>query len=691
MTKNMDGNLDSGFEAAFRDEDDSLAGFYNADSKSLQEEEEDLYPILSSVSSDVDRYEKIGLLAEGGEKRITQVLDRRLNRHVAMAQPIHCETKEQQEQFLREAYLEANLTHPNIMPIHNVGVDEDHIPFFTMELVSDDSLKSILDKLRNKDEEYSRRYSLENRLNIFLKVCDAIAYAHFRNVLHLDIKPSNIRVGEFGEVFVCDWGIARVLFDGNPTSVDMQGKLNGDVINDLTLSGVIKGTPGFMAPEQTVSKGEKSKQTDIYALGAMLYTLLTLELPVRGTSGNEIVQNTRDGKVVPLHRRVSEQYVPVSLAAVAMKALAFDPKERYADVRDLQQEINCYLSGYPTRSERAGLLTRFSLFMKRHSRIASVLMFSLLLLAVVVSVDLTAIRKGKAAAEAAQYEAETNLELYLEEQREVVQLNSDLHDAITVTMKSPGFLSTVLTLRVLDQALNKAPDPNQYRVLMLQKGIMHFMRREFNEARRCFGEAGDQTRPINELFALSRKYAEIYPDDEVMLSCRQMAELIGDYKVKSPRMTLIINYMYLNYIRQNPPGTPEEYLPLALAMLDHLNNLPQGRNQLKLVQNTNGYHLNLSGLPYRKYTLKLDAAYNQNVLAPLKLYSLDISQTPLLSAGELSGLKLKELNMQGLSIPNHNLPFILGELDLQKLIINADAFPRDTMRRLYQKFDVTEQ
>jgi hypothetical protein len=337
------------------------------------------------------------------------------------------------------------------------------------------------------------------------------------------------------------------------------------------------------------------------------------------------------------------------------------------------------------------MVTRFAFFMKRHSRMASVLIFSLLILAVVVSMDWATIRREKAMAVAAQRQAETNLELYLEEQREVMKLNSDLHDAITVTMKSPGFLSTVLTLRVLEQALTKDPEPKQYRVLMLQKGIMHFMRQEFNEASQCFGEAGDDAKPVSGLVSLSRKYAEIYPDDEARLSCRQMADLIDDYRVKSHRMTLIVNYMYLNYIRQQPPGSAEEYLPLGRAMLAHLNNLPPDEDGLKLVRGANGFHLDLSGMPFRKYTLKLDAAYNQNVLAPFELYSLDISHTPLISAAELSGLKLKELHMQDLSIPNKNLPYILGELGLQKLVVSANAYPSHTMNRLHEQFEVVEQ
>lgn len=680
----------SGFEDGFREEDDSLAGFYETESLLSVEDDEDLYPILSSIHSEDERYEEIGFLAEGAEKRITRVLDRLLNREVAMARPVHSETREHQEHFLREAYLEANLTHPNIMPIHNVGMDENDIPFFTMELVSGDNLKTIIDKLREKDEVYAQLYSLDQRLSIFLKVCDAIAYAHSRNVLHLDIKPGNIRVGPFGEVLVCDWGIARVLFDETVSIPDMRGKLNGDVLNDLTLAGTIKGSPGFMAPEQTTANGEKSKQTDIYALGAMLYVLLTLELPVRGTSGNEIVQNTREGNVISPHRRV-EHRVPSSLAAVAMKALSFDPKERYVSVRELQVEINRYLSGYPTRSERAGMVTRFAFFMKRHSRVASLLILFLLLLAIVVSVDLATIRNEKAVALAAQHQAETNLELYLEEQREVMALNSDLQDATIAAVRAAGYLNLDLLLRVLDQGKERDFKPAEYESLMAQTGIVLFMRHRFNQANDYFDRAGDQISGITEILKLSEKYAVIKPDDLIPLTLKQMTELVGDYTVKNTRMNLIINYLYLNFTRQYPPTSPEECLPLSEAMLVHLNDEKPPVESLMFTIRNGGRHLDLSGMNYRTFRLRVDLAYNENILSHLKLDSLDISNMPLSAAAELNGLKLQELRMVGVQISNKNLPAVLEKIGLKKLIISAGAFPDWTMKRLREKFEVIEE
>ncbi len=143
-----------------------------------------------------------------------------------------------------------SLAHPNILPIHNMGVDPNGKPFFTMELLPGDSLKDIVSGLKSSKADYVSRYSLDALLSIYQKICDAMAYTHSRGVLHLDLKPSNIRVGPFGDVFVCDWGLARIVREADSSETQEPGELDGDELNDFTLSGTLKGTPGFMAPEQ---------------------------------------------------------------------------------------------------------------------------------------------------------------------------------------------------------------------------------------------------------------------------------------------------------------------------------------------------------------------------------------------------------------------------------------------------------
>ncbi len=675
------------FKPLLQTQNKALLDCYENESEPLSEADQNLlYPILNSLEDHEERYEEVGPIAEGGEKKITRVHDKRLNRYVAMARSVRTNTKEEQEQFLREARLEANLGHPNIMPVFNMGLDSEETPFFTMELIPGDSLQTILKKIRAGDESYKRNFSLQNLLHIYLKVCDAIAYAHSRNVLHLDIKPANIRVGQFGEVFVCDWGLAKVTFnEESPIAPDTIGELDGDVLNEISLTGIIKGSPGFMAPEQTAAGGGKTFQTDIYALGALLYNLLTHKLPVQGNSNSELIKNTTEGRIVPPRRNSPDLRIPTGLAAVAMKALSLKPENRYDSVMELRHEIHQYLAGYPTDAGNANFITTFSLLMQRHSRITFLLIFFLLLLAVIMSVNLAVIRNGK-------LKAETNFALYRQEQQAVILLNKDLRNAIVSTVKSTSFMNLNLTLRVMESADTSGFSLKENQDLLAKKGAIHFMLHQFTTANRNFEEAGEKsTFFIRNIIPLSKKYAAIKPDGTHLLTHRQMADLIRDSKATNQRTSLILYHMYQNYIRNNPAQSPEEALPLAEAMLNKLNHVRGRTPPLKLSRTDKGYHLDLDGTPYKEYILKTDAAHNENVLRPLNLYSLNISHTSLSSETELAGIQLKELQMVGVNIPVGNLASRLQRLGVEKLVIDTDAYAPFVIKKLRTKCEVVNK
>ncbi len=681
-------------EKTFSERNETLRSFYDSDALDMSAEElASLTPILNSLKDRDIRYQELEPLAEGGEKKISLVYDQRLDRRVAMARAVRGENPQDLEQFLREARITANLAHPNIMPVYNMGLDAAGEPFFSMELVPGDSLKTIIRKQRDGDAAYRQRYPLEALLNIFIKVCDAIGYAHSRNVLHLDIKPDNIRVGEFGEVLVCDWGLARVM--NVPVSAEGSGEpeLDGDVLNDMTLSGMMKGTPGFMAPEQTHADGEKTPQTDVYSLGALLYMLLTHELPVRGSSANEVVQNTREGKIIPPRRRRPEHHIPRSLVAVMMKALALRPAGRYESAVELQQEIGRFLSGYPTRAEHAGLMARISLLLQRHSRIASLIIFFLLLLAMVVGGNLVSISREKAKAVAAREEAEDNLQLYLNEQKLSRELEEDLGEAVLFTVRSRDFVNAPAMIRLLEAGLEDNVDTVRRKHLLEQKGILHFVLQEFSAAGECFAEAG-KSRRIGSLRDLSRKYAVIKPVDQRRLSDRQLADLFNE-KTPPDRMTLF--YLYYHHMRRRPASaTPEQYLPLAGAMLDKLNYTRRSRSQpLKLTKQADGRHLDLSRSGYTLYNVSILGVYSRNVLAPLKLSSLDISHNQVESLRRLKGLRLKRLRMAGVDLASRNsVAQQLKPLKLERVELNVADYPQkaiDELRKTMEVVDVAKK
>ncbi|VGO15399.1 Serine/threonine-protein kinase PknD [Pontiella desulfatans] len=656
-----------------------LRQFYGADpDKPSAEELEWTTPILHSLKSTDARYRKLDPIASGGEKSIVRTFDERLKRCVAMAHPIKTETPDDLEQFLREAQLTANLTHPNIVPIYNMGIDEAGTPFFTMELVPGDSLKDIIDKLAEGDKTYEKRYPLGTLLGIYNKVCDAVAYAHSCNVLHLDIKPDNIRVGQFGEVFLCDWGLAHVGLDRPPTAAPQElNGLDGEILNDMTLSGIMKGTPGFMAPEQ-VSGGEKTTQTDIYALGAILYTLLTHKLPVEGAHTNEVLENTRAGRIVPPAKRHPARPPNRSLCAVATKALATEPAGRYATVQELQADINRFLAGFPTRVERAGLHTRLMLLTQRHKELSLWLIALLSVFALAMGINLSVIRHEKEI-------GEQNFALYKEEQEKSLKVGEEL---ATLSYHAQGVRSYVTARNMIPVAErlleNKNLDPANRTAILLEKARMHFMLQQFNAARDALEQAPKLDTRNAAMLELCRQYAEFKTNDHDLLPDGDLAELMTHTEAINRDFCL---FLYYHYTRRIPEINPSEHTKLVAVMLFWLNELSlENIPELKLTKRPEGWHLDLSHSPYSAYLVTIPLIYRQNVLAPLNLHALDISHTPLSLARELRKIDIRELRMVGVALePQDKLPWTLGNLGLERLIVGRGEYPQALLNRIRSK------
>ncbi len=323
-------------------------------------------------------------LCAGGMKSIIKVKDRDSGRDVAMASMHTPENKSDVSRFIQEAKIAANLEHPNIVPVHDIGLNSSGDPYFVMKLLGGETLGSIIQKLKDNDPKYIKTYNLHLRLNIFVKICNAIAFAHSKGIIHLDLKPENIQIGDFGEVLVLDWGLAKVI--GAPEEnipVENKNKTDNyptvierlrDTSIELTIDGIIKGTPGFMAPEQVQGKNtDKNEKTDIYALGALLYNLLTLEKPFTGDSSKKVMIKTITEPVIPPRIRTPNYFIPKSIEAVTLKALAFEPKDRYSNVQKLISDIDAFLGGYATSAEKAGFFKHLFLMVKRHKTVTFLL------------------------------------------------------------------------------------------------------------------------------------------------------------------------------------------------------------------------------------------------------------------------------------------------------------------------------
>jgi len=496
-------------------------------------------------------------------------------------------------------------------------------------------------------------------------------------------------VGNFGEVLVCDWGLARVIDAPAEDVAEDSALLDGDILNDMTLSGTMKGTPGFMAPEQTQAYGDKTPQTDVYALGALLYMLLTYKLPVEGESANEVIRNTREGRVVPMRRRKPDFHIPQSLSAVTMQALALKPEDRYEEVGELRHEIARYRSGHPTAAEHAGWVTKTSLLLRRHNRVSFLLIFFLLVLAFVIGANLLAISREKAEAVAARKTAEDNFQLYRKEQQVAEALGQELGEAVSYTVRSRDFVNAPSMIHLLETGLSENIDTVKQQNLYEQKGILHFVLEEFHAANESFDAAGN-TKRIGQLRTLSRKYAKLKPADKKRLTDDQLAQLFHEAKTAN-QMTLF--YLYYHHMRRRPASaTPEEYIKLAGAVLDKLNYTRRSlKNPLKLSKPKSGYKLDLSRTSYSVFSMNIIGVYRRNVLEPFKLASLDISHAKVDDLYQFGGMKLNELRMEGVTIEfRKQLPRQLQPFKLKRLILTVDDYPKDTIAELTKSMVVID-
>jgi len=295
-------------------------------------------------------------LGRGGMGIVRKARDEHLERHVAMktlrdgpgADPRLVAL------LVREARLTGQLEHPNIVPVYDLGTLEDGAFFYTMRLYREVTLASILQGLRDGDAAVAEEFDQESLLQIFRQTCMAVAFAHARGVVHRDLKPGNILVGDYGEVQVTDWGVAQVLPNASvtvpPIAVQRGAVRPG---HDSREVGLV-GTPQYMAPEQARGEDGGDPRADVYSLGVLLYEIATLQLPYSETRDMQrLLAEVAEGRILAPESRNPQRPVPEELAAILRRALALDPHDRYPTAKALWDAVAAWVQGTTQRRRRA--------------------------------------------------------------------------------------------------------------------------------------------------------------------------------------------------------------------------------------------------------------------------------------------------------------------------------------------------
>ncbi|MEI8373645.1 MAG: serine/threonine-protein kinase [Planctomycetota bacterium] len=377
---------------------------------------------VGSSTVRTDRYEILRHHASGGLGEVFLARDSELHRDVALKEirPQYADDEELRARFVLEAEITGGLEHPNIVPVHGLGKDQDDRPFYIMRFIRGESFQEAITRFHSKETAAKppgeRILMLRKLLGCFVDVCNAAAYAHSRGVIHRDLKPDNVMLGPYGETLLLDWGLAK-LVQRDQQAVSAQQKASELAPQPSTLHpaaagsptptrvGSIVGTLGYMSPEQAAGLVDQlGPASDIYSLGAILYAVLTGSAPFGGSSSDQVRQQIIAGRYRS-PRQVNAQVSP-ALEAICRNAMSQDPCQRYATVRELADDVEAWLADEPVRAWREPWAARTGRWIRRHRTLVGSGMAAVLAATVSLTIGVLLLTAANEREHAAKIQAE---------------------------------------------------------------------------------------------------------------------------------------------------------------------------------------------------------------------------------------------------------------------------------------------
>jgi serine/threonine protein kinase len=652
------------------------------------------------------------LIGQGGMGVVEQVTDSHCSRNLAL-KTLHkdCNSKEAYIRFTEEVQITAQLEHPNILPVYEMGVDKNEQIFYTMKLIKGRNLKEILRDIKNNNSEVIESFPLSRLLGIFLNICDAMSYTCSHKVIHRDIKPENIMIGEFGEVYLVDWGLAKVLTEeGPPNPIDRNStsyppqkiiapnktqhiqqslkkikSLRNSFDSNVSLHNIIVGTPHYMAPERFT--GEADEVSEIYSLGSTLYNILTLKLTIDSSDVEVIIDEIISGNIQSPQSckgklaHIPQNKVPAALSAIALKALSPDRELRYQKINELKKDITRWQSGFVTKAENAGFQKIFWLALKRHKIESSLIALFLPFLGAIYFFFILEIEQQKELFQTAKIEAIHNRDLIIQQSSKIGS-NSLLMEKKLNELKalSEQFYTSALKslknrkARKALKHINSALRLDSKLKFFTEKAFLLLLIEKFDEAQGVFQELQKVTNKYQDLLFLLKSINN--KNNSELIQVKNLLQLrshvlshgrVHDAAIYNQKIQQR-NKNLLKAIIEDLSKTNFHFINKSHLSIDSLgqfslNASHQGLTSLDAIK----------GIPFKRINIEGNPITDLSPLIGMPLKVLNISSTLITDLQPLKELPLQVLEVHNTSISDitslKNIP--LQRLDLSSTKIHS--------------------